>query len=241
MSIRAEASAPPAALPVNRRRVLRPVLVYAGVLLLSLACLRQWGSAEPWARLDLFSGSYVVFNVLFRMRSFFAARGGMGMKSEATREALGLTFDPRSAFWMRLLGLSQPVVMLEYGHLHLVPALENPVLQSAGLGLYLLAELGLVWVDAYLLRQFYGDLENRALVTEGPYRRMRHPRYTFLLLGKLGITLIFASLLGGLLTLGWLVLLLRRIPKEEEHLREFFGEEYDAYVRRSARLLPGLY
>jgi len=241
MSTHAEVTALPAAPPVNRRRVLRPVLVYAGMLLLSLACLRQWGSAEPWARLDLFSGSYVVFNVLFRIRAFFSGRGGMGMKSEATQEALGLTFDPRSALWMRLLGLSQPAVMLDYGHLHLVPVLEKSVLQSAGLGLYLLAELGLVWVDTYLMRQFYGDLENRSLVSEGPYRRVRHPRYTFLLLGKVGFTLIFASLLGWLLTLGWLVLLLRRIPKEEAHLGEIFGEEYDAYVRRSARLLPCLY
>lgn len=241
MSTHAEVSAPPVAPPIKRRRVLRPALVYLGMLLLSLACLRQWGSPAPWARLDIFSGSYVVINVLFRMRGFFAARAGMGMKSEATREALGLTFDPRSAFWMRLLGLSQPAVMLDYGHLHLVPALENPVLQSIGLGLYLLAEFGLVWVDTFLMRQFYGDLEGRSLVTDGPYRQVRHPRYTFLLTGKIGITLVFASLLGALLTLGWLVLLLRRIPKEEAHLGTIFGEEYDAYVRRSARLLPGLY
>jgi protein-S-isoprenylcysteine O-methyltransferase Ste14 len=110
-----------------------------------------------------------------------------------------------------------------------------------GLGLYLLAELGLVWVDTFLVRQFYGDLANRSLVTSGPYRRMRHPRYTFLLLGKAGITLVFASLLGGLLTLGWLVLVLRRIPKEEAHLGTIFGDDYDTYIRRSARLVPGIY
>lgn len=221
-------------------RSLRPIALYAGMMLLCLLCLRQWGSDDPWARLDFFSGSYVACNVLFRIRGFLKGRGRV--KSEAVvREASGLTFDPRSAFWMRLLGMSQPIVLLDYGNLHLIPALEQPVLQSIGLGFYLLAEFGWVWVDSYLLRQFYADLKDRAIVTEGPYRWVRHPRYTCLLLSRTGIALTFASVLGWLLALGWLILLLRRIPKEEVHLSKVFGEEYNAYVRRSARLLPGLY
>ena len=240
MSTRAEASAP-AASPAGMLHALRPFVFYAGTMLLSLACLRQWGSEQPWARLDVFSGTYIACNVLFRILAYFRERGRVQRSRTVAREASGLTFDPRSAFWMRVLNLSLPVVMLDYGHLHLVPALENPVLQSVGLGLYLLAELGWVWVDTYLMRQFYGGLEGRSLVTEGPYRRVRHPRYTFLLLGRLGITLAFASALSWLFTVGWLVLLVRRIPMEESHLGNIFGEEYDAYVRRSARLLPGIY
>jgi protein-S-isoprenylcysteine O-methyltransferase Ste14 len=243
MSIPAETSAPPADPPAERLHPLRRVIlygVYAGMMLLCLAFLRQWGSSHPWSRLDVFSGGFLACNVLFRIRGLLSRRGRLKSKA-AVREASGLTFDPRSAFWMRFLGLAQPVVMLDYGQLHLAPVLENPVLQGVGLGLYLLAELGWVWVDTHLLRQFYADLDDRALVTEGPYRRVRHPRYTCLLLGRSGIALIFASPLGWLLTLGWLVLLLRRIPMEEVHLGKIFGEEYDAYSRRSSRLLPGVY
>lgn len=235
-----EASAPPA----SRLRALRPVVFYVAMMLVCLACLRQWGSDHPWARLNLFTGSYLVGNVLFRIRGFLSGllkRRGRGKSEAVVKEASGLTFDPRSAFWMRLLGLSQPVVMLDYGQLHLLPALENPILQGLGLVFYLLAEFGWIWVDTYLLRQFYDDLKSRSLVTEGPYRRVRHPRYTCLLLGRVGAALVFASVLGWLLALGWLALLLRRMPMEEVHLSKIFGEEYDAYVRRSARLLPGFY
>ncbi len=240
MSTPAETSAP-AAPPARMSYALGPFAVYAGTMLLALACLRQWGSEEPWARLDLFSGTYIALNVLFRILAYFRERGRVQHTRTVGREASGVTFDPRSAFWMRVLNLSLPVVMLDYGNLRLVPALEDPVLQSVGLGLYLLAELGWVWVDTYLMRQFYGGFEGRSLVTEGPYRRVRHPRYTFLLLGRLGVTLTFASALSWLFTLGWVVLLLRRIPMEESHLGNIFGEEYAAYVRRSARLLPGVY
>src|ERR1044071_8103052 len=146
MSTRAETSAP-AAPPAGMLLALRPFVLYAGTMLLSLACLRQWGSAEPWARLDVFSGTYVALNVLFRILAYFRERGRVQRSRTVVREASGLTFDPRSAFWLRVLTLSLPFVMLDYGHLHLVPALENPLLQSVGLGLYLLAELGWVWVD----------------------------------------------------------------------------------------------
>jgi protein-S-isoprenylcysteine O-methyltransferase Ste14 len=35
--------------------------------------------------------------------------------------------------------------------------------------------------------------------------------------------------------------LLARIHAEEALLREHFGEEYDAYCQRTARLIPGFY
>lgn len=42
-------------------------------------------------------------------------------------------------------------VFLDYGHWHLVPALEQPLLQSLGLGLYLAVA---IWRDTYLARYF---------------------------------------------------------------------------------------
>jgi protein-S-isoprenylcysteine O-methyltransferase Ste14 len=38
-----------------------------------------------------------------------------------------------------------------------------------------------------------------------------------------------------------LVAIRHRIEREEPHLRELFGSAYDAYARRTARLLPGVY
>jgi protein-S-isoprenylcysteine O-methyltransferase Ste14 len=44
----------------------------------------------------------------------------------------------------------------------------------------------------------------------------------------------------GLASLVVLVMLLIRLPKEEEKLIERFGDEYRSYMKRTGRLLPRL-
>jgi protein-S-isoprenylcysteine O-methyltransferase Ste14 len=79
------------------------------------------------------------------------------------------------------------------------------------------------------------------LVTSGVYRAIRHPSYLGLLVNALGWALAFRSAVGILLTALLLPPLLARIRAEERLLRAQFGREYDAYCRRTARLLPGIY
>ena len=79
------------------------------------------------------------------------------------------------------------------------------------------------------------------LVTTGIYRVIRHPSYLGLLITMLGWALAFRSVIGVLLTFLMLVPLLGRIRAEEAFLRSHFGEEYDAYFRRTSRLIPGVY
>lgn len=82
-------------------------------------------------------------------------------------------------------------------------------------------------------------LEAHVLITEGPYRLVRHPIYT----GMLGMLLAAAlaishwvGLIAGvaLYSLGTVI----RMRSEENLLREQFGEAYDAYARRTPPLLP---
>lgn len=79
------------------------------------------------------------------------------------------------------------------------------------------------------------------LVTTGVYGVIRHPSYLGLLVGSLGWALAFRAGVGVVLTLLLLPPLLARIHAEERLLRGQFGQEYDAYCARTARLLPGLY
>jgi protein-S-isoprenylcysteine O-methyltransferase Ste14 len=58
---------------------------------------------------------------------------------------------------------------------------------------------------------------------------------------SLGYVLTFRSGVGVLLVLSLLIRLVARIRSEERLLREHFGAEYDAYVKRTWRLLPGIY
>jgi hypothetical protein len=79
------------------------------------------------------------------------------------------------------------------------------------------------------------------LVTNGIYGVIRHPSYLGLLIGSLGWALAFRSGVGVLLTALLIPPLVARIHSEERLLRTHFGGEYEAYCRRTSRLIPGLY
>ena len=101
------------------------------------------------------------------------------------------------------------------------------------------------WSIATLGRLFTIDVAIRAghrLIESGPYRYVRHPSYSAVLLAYLGIALCLgnaASLL--VIMLGSTALLLNRIRVEEMALLAGFGEQYRDYMSRTRRLIPALY
>ena len=110
-------------------------------------------------------------------------------------------------------------------------------LVALGLGYAVQARrhLGANWSATVTLKQAH------SLIRSGPYRRVRHPIYTGLLLAFAGSALALAQwrgLLALLLVTGSLWLKLRR---EERWLLEHFGADYAEYRKTSWALLPGLY
>ena len=82
--------------------------------------------------------------------------------------------------------------------------------------------------------------QEAVLVQSGPYRWIRHPMYTALLLGTLALVLDSPSVLRWSL---WIVLLIDLVIKlhyEERMLVEHFAG-YSAYMAGSKRLIPYLY
>jgi len=80
------------------------------------------------------------------------------------------------------------------------------------------------------------------LVTDGPYRIVRHPSYAGLLVALAGIGVANGSALSVLAcTVLPAVGIVRRIRVEEEALAAGFGGEYEEYARRTSRLIPGLW
>lgn len=113
-----------------------------------------------------------------------------------------------------------------------------------GLLLFAFGFIAMHGAEAALGRQFSVQVtiqEEHRLVTTGPYRYLRHPRYLCIIFFTLGIALIFRSWLALLLVAMLTVALLWRIHDEEALLHEAFGAEWEAYARRTARLIPPIY
>ncbi|HXM53964.1 MAG TPA: isoprenylcysteine carboxylmethyltransferase family protein, partial [Candidatus Dormibacteraeota bacterium] len=80
------------------------------------------------------------------------------------------------------------------------------------------------------------------LVTDGPYRHLRHPSYSGALLAALGFGIAlghWTSLLA--LLAGWAVGIAYRIRVEEAAMGEAFGAAYTEYAARTRRLIPLVY
>jgi protein-S-isoprenylcysteine O-methyltransferase Ste14 len=83
-------------------------------------------------------------------------------------------------------------------------------------------------------------VEGACLVTSGPYRWIRHPMYTSLLLFMLGIALYHHAWpnYAGMVTLA--IAVYGKMRVEERHLSLHFTD-YSDYIRRTHRLLPKIY
>jgi protein-S-isoprenylcysteine O-methyltransferase Ste14 len=102
-----------------------------------------------------------------------------------------------------------------------------------------------LWAITTLGRWFTYDVrvtEGQPVVQTGPYRWVRHPSYTGVLLVLLGIGLTLGNWLSVVLivvlpTVG----LVRRIRVEEDALLGTIGEPYERCAAAKPRLFPGLW
>ena len=130
---------------------------------------------------------------------------------------------------------------LEAGRIELAPA----VLRALALTV-LVVGLTLRWAAILSLGRFFTTNvaihDEHQVVRRGPYRWVRHPSYTGLLLAFVGLGLSFGSWLSlGVVLIPTTVAVLYRIRVEEETLLAAFGEEYASYARGTKRLIPGIY
>lgn len=84
--------------------------------------------------------------------------------------------------------------------------------------------------------------EGHTVVRTGPYRVLRHPSYTGLLLILLGLGLALETWLGLVAVIALpLIGILIRIRVEEAALIEALGQDYVPYAAETRRLIPGVW
>jgi protein-S-isoprenylcysteine O-methyltransferase Ste14 len=80
------------------------------------------------------------------------------------------------------------------------------------------------------------------VIDTGPYRLIRHPSYTGLLMASLGVGIALDNWLSiAACVLPPLVGFTLRLRHEERVLSEQLGEPYRSYMRRTKRLVPGVW
>lgn len=114
-------------------------------------------------------------------------------------------------------------------------------LRWAGVALGVVSFFFYVWSQATLGKEWSFHLQTRQehhLVVTGPYARIRHPIYLALIAFLTSITLVSANWFFVVLLAISIIVLVRRIPKEEAMMIQEFGDEYRVYMRRTGQLLP---
>jgi protein-S-isoprenylcysteine O-methyltransferase Ste14 len=147
--------------------------------------------------------------------------------------------------WSRFAGIRVAIVIVVVYLARAIgfrshPIKNDPVLTGIGLALLFIG-LGIaVWARLYIGRNWGMPMTQKnepELVTTGPYRRVRHPVYTGLILAMVGTAL--ATTLDGLIAVVVLGgFFIYSATREEAYLAGEFPDTYPAYKRSTKMLIP---
>ena len=143
-----------------------------------------------------------------------------------------------TGFFIPLIWISSPAFSFAEYPLRIGPLISGIVCFVIGLWLFYRshADLGANWSITLEVR------DRHRLITQGIYRRVRHPMYAALLLYGVAHALVIPNWVAGPSNLvAFAVLVALRVRAEEKMMLEQFGDEYTAYVARTNRLVPGVW
>jgi protein-S-isoprenylcysteine O-methyltransferase Ste14 len=192
---------------------------------------------NPWFAKAVVLASSIVMVVI---------RAPHGQRSRAVKvvksrrgalEATLLTFA-WIAFFLPLVWVVTPVFVFAEYPLRPIPFAAGVACLALGLWLFARshADLGTNWSITLEVR------ESHRLVTQGIYRQVRHPMYLALLLYSAGQALVLPNwIVGPSYGVAMALLVAFRLGPEERLMVEEFGNDYEAYRRRTKRLVPGVW
>ena len=101
-----------------------------------------------------------------------------------------------------------------------------------------------VWAREHLGRNWSHSVtikQDHELITSGPYAVVRHPIYTGILTGLLGLAIALSEVRGFVVFVLFFLMFWAKFSIEEQWMRSQFGETYAEYVHRTAALVPYLF
>ncbi len=181
-----------------------------------------------------------VLDILWSLLGLYWLFSALGTKKIAVDENAGLR-----VFRLAILGLMLVLLMTDWLRIgplgwRFLPERAGAiwfgvVLTGAGVGLAIWARhsLGSNWSDKVVLKV------DHELVRSGPYRYLRHPIYSGVLLAVAGSALVIGEWRGiaALVLLGTNYYV--KATREEKILASNFGEAFAEHKRRTGFFLPG--
>lgn len=112
-----------------------------------------------------------------------------------------------------------------------------------GIGICVLGVAVAIWARWHLGLNWSGSpaiKENHELITDGPYRLIRHPIYTGILVAFVGTALVI-GIWAVIAFTGAAMIFVRRIRIEEEYMLRLFPDKYPKYRKHTWALIPFIF
>ncbi len=173
----------------------------------------------------------------FAIWLLWALRGKRTQQRESAGSRLSYTVLTVAAFWLMFSG----DVPREWLRTRLYAI--NPGIEALGIAITLAGLAFAIWARAYLGTNWSGAVTVKVgheLVRSGPYRWVRHPIYSGMILAMLGTALVRHQVRGViavvLLYAGFKI----KSKIEEQAMAATFGAEYAEYASTTGAIVPRL-
>ncbi len=162
--------------------------------------------------------------------------------------AAAASAKPGQSRWTRFAGFRVAIILIVLLLLRLRilkghAVTTDPLLQGIGLAIFVLGLALAIWARIYIGRNWGTPMSRKVdpeLVTTGPYRTIRHPIYTGIILAMVGTTiavslywLIAVAVLGAYFISSAVV--------EERNMAELFPSTYPDYKHSTKMLIPFIF
>jgi protein-S-isoprenylcysteine O-methyltransferase Ste14 len=161
-----------------------------------------------------------------------------GTKRTAERPSRWTNWLTRAALILVVLWLSRET---DPGSRNKILWAYTPAIGVTALAVTAVGLIIVVWARVILAGNWSADAvikEDHELIARGPYRYVRHPIYSGLILMAVGAVLLWSTPVALAVLIGFPVMLWVKLSQEERLLTRHFPDEYPRYKAKVKALIP---